>query len=76
MVTMAVFFLTVKKHIFKWNELIKQCVKLKIINLSLINIYYFICYSIACICKFLLNVNSPGKLSIIKNKFFRYYFTF
>ena len=81
MVTIAVFFLNVKKTIFKWNEHIKKHVKLTINQFSLIIIYYFICHSIACrpICKFPLkntHVNSPGKLSVLKIEFLKYYFTF
>ena len=52
MVTIAVFFLTVKNPIFKWDEHIKQQVELKINHFSLIIIYYFVCHSIACFCNF------------------------
>ena len=78
LVTIAVFFLTVKKPIFKWNEHIKKHVKLKIIPFSLIIIYYFICHSIACICKFPLKntCKFTGRIFRPKKWFFKLLFYF
>ena len=70
-IRIAVFFQTVKNPIFKWNEHIKQHVKLKINNFIVLSFITSFVIPLHVFVNFhrKTHVNSPGKLCDLKIDF-------